>query len=171
MTMIVELSSVGSEPRPVEASFSPAGIDLDDAGTLTQDVVLTGEIFSDARGVHLKGKITAEVEVACARCLEPVRSRVEVEFEVVFVDAASESDADEAEVDGDALDESLVEDGSVDLAEVVREQIILALPEQTFCTEDCRGLCPKCGGNRNLIDCSCESREIDPRWAALKNLN
>jgi uncharacterized protein len=52
----------------------------------------------------------------------------------------------------------------------VREQILLNLPEQVFCKEDCKGLCQKCGANRNLIDCKCDSDETDPRWAALKNL-
>ncbi|MGH7783338.1 MAG: DUF177 domain-containing protein, partial [Candidatus Binatia bacterium] len=55
--------------------------------------------------------------------------------------------------------------------EVVREQILLDLPDQVFCTENCRGLCPKCGANRNLIDCKCEEDNVDPRWAALNNLN
>jgi uncharacterized protein len=56
------------------------------------------------------------------------------------------------------------------LTELVREQILLAVPEQVFCREDCKGLCLKCSANRNLIDCNCEEKEIDPRWAALKNL-
>ena len=59
---------------------------------------------------------------------------------------------------------------SLDLKEIIREQILLNLPEQVFCTPDCKGLCPKCGANRNLIDCNCNETEIDPRWAALKNL-
>jgi uncharacterized protein len=46
----------------------------------------------------------------------------------------------------------------------------LNLPEQVFCREDCRGLCAKCGANRNATDCGCEEKEIDPRWAGLKNL-
>jgi len=62
------------------------------------------------------------------------------------------------------------EGDELDLTELVREQILLNLPEQTFCNPDCKGLCPKCGQNRNLIDCNCEENETDPRWAALKNL-
>ena len=57
-----------------------------------------------------------------------------------------------------------------DSVEVVREQILLAMPEQVFCWEDCKGLCPKCGTNLNLIDCKCADDEVDPRWAALKSL-
>jgi uncharacterized protein len=73
-------------------------------------------------------------------------------------------------VTDEALDESLVENGLIDTAEVVREQILLAIPDQVFCREDCKGLCPKCGANLNLIDCKCSDDDIDPRWAALRNL-
>jgi uncharacterized protein len=58
----------------------------------------------------------------------------------------------------------------LDLTELAREQILLNLPSQVFCREDCQGLCQKCGANLNLIDCSCEESEVDPRWAALRNL-
>jgi uncharacterized protein len=68
------------------------------------------------------------------------------------------------------LEIAILESNNIDVAELVREQILLNLPEQVFCAEDCKGLCPQCGANRNLIDCKCEEKEIDPRWAALKNL-
>ena len=68
------------------------------------------------------------------------------------------------------MDVSVIEGFEIDLTELVREQILLNLPEQVFCREDCKGLCEKCGANRNLINCNCEEKEIDPRWSALKNL-
>jgi uncharacterized protein len=115
--------------------------------------------------------ITAKIETECTRCLESVTRTLEIPFRDLFVDASRETTQRETELAIDDMDESLVIGGRIDLAEVVREQILLALPEQVLCREDCRGLCPKCGGNRNLIDCSCDRDEIDPRWAALKNLN
>ena len=55
---------------------------------------------------------------------------------------------------------------------VKRAQVLLLnLPEQVLCKEDCKGLCPECGTNLNLKDCDCGDKDIDPRWAALKNLN
>ena len=77
---------------------------------------------------------------------------------------------DEREVSVEELDTAVLEGYDLDLKEVVREQILLALPEQAFCREDCKGLCEKCGANRNLIDCKCTESDIDPRWSALKNL-
>ena len=76
----------------------------------------------------------------------------------------------EAELRIEDLDVSIYEGDKIDLSELVREQIILNLPEKIFCSEDCKGLCAKCGANRNLIDCNCDKKELDPRWAALKNL-
>ena len=71
---------------------------------------------------------------------------------------------------GEDLSTDVLPDGRIELNDIVREQILLNLPEQVFCTEECKGLCPKCGADRNLINCNCEETEIDPRWSALKNL-
>ena len=110
------------------------------------------------------------IELRCSRCLEPLERHLEIAFDDVFVDASEEPTVTETEVAETELDESLVIGGSVDMSEVVREQILLAMPEQVYCKDDCKGLCPKCGGNRNLTDCSCADDETDPRWAALKDL-
>ncbi len=169
--MIIDLASVGTSPKPLVASFSPAEIDLDNEATLTSDVVLNGEMFSRDGKVHIDAAIFADISLICTRCLEPVAQHLGFRFDDVFVDSEQESRREEAELALEELDEALVIGGEIDLAEVVREQILLALPEQVFCKDDCKGLCPKCGGNRNLIDCSCDREEIDPRWAALKNIN
>jgi uncharacterized protein len=93
-----------------------------------------------------------------------------VEFDSVFVEPGDASTAAEVEVSNESLDESVIDAGEIRVADVVREQILLAVPEQIFCKDDCKGLCPKCGSNLNLIDCKCADDDIDPRWAALKNL-
>jgi len=169
--MIIELASVGTAPRSLTERLGREDIALDDEGRLLGDVEFTGELFRDGSKTHVKGAIRAEIELDCARCLEPVTLDLDVPFEDVFVDSSLEPTNDELEVREDDLDESLVIGGSVDMKEVIREQIILALPEMVFCGEDCRGLCDKCGTNLNLLDCKCKDDEIDPRWAALKNLN
>jgi uncharacterized protein len=172
--MLIDLASVGTSPKKLKTEFAGALIDLEGEGEVAGDARFDGESFRDESrrvGVHIRGMITAEVAMDCTRCLEPLRRKIEVAFDDVFVDESHESRSSETELTIADMDESLVIGGRVDLAEVVREQILLALPEQIFCREDCRGLCPKCGGNRNLIDCNCDREEIDPRWAALKNLN
>jgi len=169
--MFIDLATAPTHQKPLKAEFSEHEIDLAGEARLTGPAVFSGEIFRDDTRTYLGGMITAEVEADCTRCLEPVKRTFEIPFRDVFVDASLETDQRETEIAESDLDESLVIGGRVDMAEVVREQILLAMPEQMLCSEDCRGLCPICGGNRNLIDCNCEDDEVDPRWAALKNLN
>ena len=95
---------------------------------------------------------------------------MEISFKAVFVTPENYTKAKEAELGGEDLEVSVFDGNEIDLTELVREQILLNLPIQVFCQENCRGLCPKCGANQNLIDCKCKENEIDPRWASLKNL-
>ena len=169
--MIVELASIGKTPKTIEERFDPAEIDLSgESVSLTGPATFAGETVQVAGQAHVRGRLEADFALDCVRCLEPVETHLDIRFDSVFVDASNETDRTEAEVAEEALDESLVENGLIDMAEVIREQILLAIPDQVFCREDCRGLCPKCGANLNLIDCKCSDDEIDPRWAALKNL-
>ena len=169
--MIIDLDSVGNVPKVIETAFEPAEIDLEgESVSLAGPIKLVGEVQKRDVRMHLNGTLTADVKLDCTRCLEPVAKHIEEPFEAIFVDAAYETGAKEVEVADAALDESLVEGGQVDLGEVAREQLLLAIPIQTFCKEDCRGLCPQCGSNLNLIDCKCSDDDTDPRWAALKSL-
>jgi len=169
--MIVELASIGKTPKTIEEKFEPADIDLvGESVSLTGPAVFTGEPVQAASRAHVRGRLEADVALDCVRCLEPVEQHLDIEFDSVFVDASEETDRTETEVTDEALDESLVDNGLIDTAEVVREQILLAIPDQVFCGEDCKGLCPKCGANLNLIDCKCSDDDIDPRWAALRDI-
>jgi uncharacterized protein len=91
-------------------------------------------------------------------------------FRDIFVSPERFESTVEAQLDAEDMDVSVFEGETLDLAEVVREQILLFLPEQVFCSGDCRGLCPKCGIDLNLKSCDCPQLEIDPRWAGLKDL-
>lgn len=168
--MIIDLSSVQITPKPLAADIDGAQIDLEDEGTIEGVAHFEGDIFREGTKVHLRGKITADVDLRCTRCAEPLREHFEIPFEDVFVDASEETNEKDVEIEGPALDEQLVTQNEIDLAEIVREQILLDLPEQVLCKEDCRGLCPECGTNRNSKDCDCSEKDIDPRWAALKDL-
>lgn len=169
--MIIDLASLGRAPKPLDVAFEPDDIDLDDDTRLTDKAVFEGEISRDGAKTHLRGRIKTKVETDCVRCLEPVAKDIDIEFEDIFTDAAEEPNDDEIEIGVNELDESLIADDKIDMAEVVREQLVLAKTEAVYCKEDCKGLCPKCGDSRNLIDCKCEEKTQDPRWAALRNVN
>ena len=169
--MIIDLASVGRNQKPLEIMFEPGEMDLDDGARLQGNASLMGNIRRDGTKTYVKGRLLAIVETDCFRCLEPVAKTIDVEFQDIFVDATEAPEDDEIEIVQDELDESLITGNEINMADVVREQLILATTETVYCKNDCKGLCPKCGGNRNLIDCKCEDNEIDPRWAALKDLN
>jgi uncharacterized protein len=116
--------------------------------------------------IRLAGNLRATLEVGCARCLEPVVRLVEYDFDLLYrpqgIDAGQEElpvSPSEAEIGYYSGDGLLLED-------VLREQVLLALPMKTVCRDDCRGLCPQCGANLNLQACSC-APPADPHWHVL----
>ena len=168
--MIIEFANVSVHPKVYELKFAPSEIDLElDDVTVNGETTFNGNAVRKGDEVVVSGNIATSVESICVRCLEKVDSQIAIEFADRFVESAEDAPT-ELSLDADDLDVGYVYDGKIDLMEVVREHIILALPEQVFCSKNCQGLCPKCGSNRNLIDCKCIEAEVDPRWSALKSL-
>jgi uncharacterized protein len=169
--MIVDLFTMGNAPFAFEFTLTPEKINLEsDEARLKNAVNVTGIVTRHIAQIDVEGTISAETEIECTRCLQAVEQKLDIPFEAAFVTAENYTQAKEAELNAKDLDVSVFDGQKIDLNELVREQILLNLPEQVFCKEDCKGLCEKCGANRNLIDCKCIEKEVDPRWAALKNL-
>jgi len=169
--VIVDLTETDNWPKAFEVTVGPEEVHLDTAvARLKGPVRASGQIERHAGWTEVEGVIQAQAQVDCSRCLEPIDRSLSIKFDIRFLSSEDGSERTEKEVNKSDLDSSVIDDDRIDLTEVVREQVLLDLPEQIFCKEDCKGLCPKCGSNRNLIDCSCQDEDIDPRWAALKNL-
>lgn len=169
--MIVDLTETDAWPREFDLAIEPAEIGLDtESFRLRSSVRASGRIEKHSAWFDVEGLIEADAEIDCSRCLEPIGRPLSILFSIRLLNTESFSGRIEKEVDKGDLDASVLEGRQIDLTEVVREQILLDLPEQVFCKEDCKGLCPECGANRNLIGCKCEEDDIDPRWAALKDL-
>lgn len=169
--MIIELSSIDIGSRPFELSFPAEEINLElDNAKLIGKVDAVGEVIKSIAQTDVRGRIAATAELECVRCLQPVEKTIDIEFEVSYVDREYFSVDKEKEVSGDDLATDVLEGESIDLKDVVREQVLLDLPIQVFCGEDCKGLCQKCGVNLNAASCDCHEDGIDPRWSALKNL-
>ena len=171
LAVIIDLASSDISGTSLDVAIEPGEIDLEgEAVSLKTPVRVEAELKKDIVETSIAGNISARVSLDCTRCLTGIEQALEFPFEASFVEPEYFSDAKETELRESDLDVAVAEEGTIDLAELVREQILLNLPEQVFCREDCRGLCEKCGANRNLIDCNCKEKEIDPRWAALKDL-
>jgi uncharacterized protein len=129
-------------------------------------------LMRTTQGILVTGKLQTELRTECRRCLEPCDALVELEIEEEFYPTVRIADAPVDEVPATDRDEALRIDEHhiLDLSEVVRQALWLAAPMEAVCRPDCAGLCPTCGGNRNLGECQCEEVPIDPRWAALQAL-
>ncbi|MFD1945513.1 YceD family protein [Nocardioides aestuarii] len=118
-------------------------------------------------GVLVTGTATAALEGECVRCLEPISDDVEVTFQELYVyDDQRHVPTDEAEDDG----VSRLEDDLVDLEPLLRDAVVLALPFQPLCEDDCPGLCPECGARLKDDPDHAHEAAIDPRWAGLAAL-
>jgi uncharacterized protein len=120
-------------------------------------------------GVLVQGRLRGEATLSCSRCLDPVTVPLDVELEEIFtptIDVLTGRTLQSEEEDRALwIDERHI----LDLGEVVRQDVLLAIPMHVLCREGCRGLCPACGQNLNQGSCSC-APEPDPRWAALLDL-
>jgi len=110
------------------------------------------------------------MECECDRCLEVAQFPLKLSFDL-FYEPVEEGPAD-AEVALEAEDSTIdfYQGEGLVLEDVLREQVLLALPMRRICREDCKGICPVCGQNRNRGDCGCKPVILDDRWAALREL-
>jgi len=167
--MVIDLITLEKSPFLFAFSFAPDEIELGiETARLKNAVKAEGELTKRIVQTDVKGKIFAEVETECSRCLQVAELKLEIPFKAAFVTAENYTEAKEAELKEDDLDVSIFNGDKIDVRELVREQILLNLPEQAFCREDCKGLCEKCGANQNLLDCNCEEKGVDPRWQSLR---
>ena len=171
MTMKVDLLSLTDEPRPFSFSIDKENIDLETEDIkVVGSVEMTGEVSRNAAKADVRGSVKAPLEIDCTRCLTPVRRELDIVFQIDFVGRELLPESKETHLESNDLDTDVLEDDEIDLTEIAREQILLNLPETTLCREECKGICPTCGKHLNESDCQCGEDDIDPRWAALKNL-
>jgi uncharacterized protein len=137
---------------------------------LVAPVDFTADVTRDGKKARLAGQMGTRVELPCSRCLEPYQTPVSASFDLLFLPATEQVGKPEGEINDEDVGVSFYTDDQIDLAEVIREQIFLSLPMKPLCREDCQGLCPVCGINRNNGSCSCQFEWVDPRMDALRRL-
>jgi uncharacterized protein len=129
------------------------------------------ELLNNTLGeIRVQGKVAVDLEMECDRCLDPTQHRVANDFDLYYRPAPVETAHHEVALDEGESQIGFYEDGGMELGDVLREHILLSLPMQQICREDCLGICPECGANRNTVECHCEKKHTDDRWAALREL-
>jgi uncharacterized protein len=154
--------------------FAPGELDFQDdeiqqGGPL--HVEGTAELLPNTEGqVRVRGKFEVRLETECDRCLGraqfPLSSSFDLFYKLVsFIAREEEVGLDEGEVEL-----GFYQGGGMELEDILREQVLLLMPMQRVCSEDCKGICPSCGKNRNETPCDCKDEHAGARWAALRDL-
>ena len=170
MSMFYDLSRLRTGTDRLARRFEPSEFPVEEEFRLVAPVNLDVEVHKDATKVRVTGGVTATLQLACSRCLDPFEIPVDTRFDVLFLPAALNAGADEHEVAEEDLGVSYYKNDTLDLGDLMREQFYLVLPMKPLCQPDCKGLCPVCGINRNREDCTCQPAWTDPRFDTLKRL-
>jgi uncharacterized protein len=131
----------------------------------------TASLLNGSLGeIRVQGVLRVETETACDRCLEAIQLPMHSPFDLVYMPAGETSDGGEDEIDEAAVEVGFYEGNGLELEDVLREVVLLALPMQIVCDEACKGICAVCGQNRNQRECNCRAQAVDDRWNSLKSL-
>jgi uncharacterized protein len=177
--MFLDIKELELHPLDFKEEFEPDVIDLGGEARQRTPLKASGhaEIVEEHHGKHqiikdirLRGRLSAGLELQCARCLEPVNQDVVRDFELLYRPLGADAGRDELSVTDAEAEIGYYQGDGILLEDVLREQVLLALPLKVTCREDCKGLCPHCGKNLNEEQCSCSVPMEDPRWAALKEI-
>jgi uncharacterized protein len=119
----------------------------------------------------VEGHVQARLDLTCVRCLTPLVYRAEFELEEVYRPSIDVVTGLPLEIDPEVEEYLWIDHNHIlHLNESIRQSIIVSIPIAPICSDECRGLCPRCGKNLNEGPCCCSDEEIDPRWEPLKAL-
>ena len=149
--------------RHIEAAVALADVEVDDdrlSGDIAVDVTLTSTVDD----IEVAGRLAVAWSDTCRRCLRPLDEVLVVDVDERY---APVDETGMRRVDPEAFP---IEHGQLDLAPMVREEVLLGVPDAPLCRPDCPGLCPTCGADLQAGPCDCSTEVRDERWAALDQL-
>lgn len=158
---LTNLFNGSNESVSVDYSLNLSNLSYSTYNPIQKDVQIKGSVFQKADVVYLDLSVSFEFVGVCDRCAEEIKKDYCFSLNKILVP--------NMENDVDFDDYIVVESGVLNLDELIEEEIQLFLPSKMLCSEDCKGLCAKCGKNLNLGKCDCK-KDVDPRMAALLQL-
>jgi uncharacterized protein len=120
--------------------------------------------------IRLVGSFSTKIEAYCARCLEPVNNALKESFDLLYRPQGVDAVEADASIGKAETEIGYYQGAGLLLEDVLKEQILLALPVKQVCSPGCKGLCPHCGRNLNVESCNCAASLADPRWGALEDI-
>ncbi len=170
--MFLDIKELAVRKQRIHKVYAAGSIDLQ-----TQDVKQVAPLEVSAAAelidgqIRVEGHLETKIELPCARCLEAVVEDVSRSFDLLYAPMPKDLKPEtEERLKEDDSEIAFFEGEGIFLADVLREQVLLALPMKAICQSDCRGLCPTCGANLNHEECRCETHATDPRLAPLARL-
>jgi uncharacterized protein len=179
MNMLIRVQDLELRRKDFDEELQPGAIDF--GGELQQIGVMKvlgrAEVVREHHGgreyisdIRVVGELGGRFETTCARCLELVSQEVSRSFDLIYRPLGIDRRKDEVSINEAETEIGYYEGGELELEDVLREQVLLAVPIKTVCRAECKGLCPKCGQNLNEGSCNCQPSQEDPRWYALRDL-
>jgi len=176
--LLIDIPRIPEDGLDLDEALEPAVVHLENEPdfALRSGARLAAHVeLVDGTTVHVRGRLTGEVEPECGRCLERYGLPIRQELDLFYLPRSAgqpEDEEEEVELSDRDVVVGYYDGDRLDLAEVMREQLLLAVPLKSLCREDCRGLCPTCGNNLNAGACGCAPPEApeDPRLAPLRRL-
>ena len=166
----IDLKDLAHEKLSFSSSFEPGVIDLG-SENIRQIANLDWSASAERAGaeIRISGKLDTKVELACSRCLDPARFPVSKPFDLFFRerDEAMFDEDEEVELHENDTRTAFFTGTKLAIADILREQVLLAVPMKALCTVDCKGLCPTCGTNLNSGSCGCPAEEFNPHMDTL----
>ncbi|MEW6750269.1 MAG: DUF177 domain-containing protein [Candidatus Latescibacterota bacterium] len=167
----LRLDELAEGTSRVEFEVTAEQLDLQDPFlTLASPLQVRVEVRRSLEAFDIRGHVHATAAGECCRCLVRTEKAVDAQFVVLLQRHATSPDEAEAAAEQDDMDFLPPGTKEVDLGDRVRDAVIIDLPVRLYCSEDCRGLCPRCGHDLNHGPCTCTEEEPDQRWEALRGL-
>jgi len=169
--MNIGLHQIGERLSRFEFSLAAKDLPKLDDRLAFDSMICTADLVRKQDAIQLHGSYTVVIETACDICLEPVSIRMDQEFDLILVDeetyAVPESDV---EISLQSEDVDFYKGQEIRLSECFEDQLLLDLPFSIKCVEDCEGICPECGANRNSESCHCSEKSGNNPFAVLGDL-
>lgn len=172
--MLIDVNLLERRKLRFDEAFSPGALPFPETWKQVGGLQAGGsaELLdrSGSRTIRVRGHIEARLEGCCARCIEPFQKKLDDDFELYYYPMSLIARDESLPIDREDTDIGFYEGTGLELTNVLKEQILLWLPMRGLCQEDCKGICPRCGTNRNRQECRCEEQFVDSRWDNLRKL-
>ncbi|MBI4851408.1 MAG: DUF177 domain-containing protein [Acidobacteria bacterium] len=169
--MLIDLTQLEKDDLSIKHLYPENTLDLEDKEhTLASSCNVSLTLRRRKTDIDLSGKIETEVNLLCDRCLTDIKIVIANKFNLICLPENNLNQTDELILERRELDFCFYQNDKLNLDDIVKEQIQLAIPMSNLCKENCLGLCSQCGQDLNQKKCDCSSKDIDPRWSALTDL-